>query len=118
MNRPNDDRSSKISRIWKSKIFLDSLFWLFLFLTMVFGIVAKAFYDYIENNESFNLGWDILLRREVLLPIFVSPMVFGGIYSIAKQSPRNFGTFIFAFQNGFFWKTILGRGEQEAAFPQ
>lgn len=119
MNDEQDILPPKINRIWKSRIFLDTLFWISIFLTMIAGMLAKACFDNLQNNERLDLSWDFFLRREILLPVFVSPMVFGGIYGIIRQAPhKNIGTFIFAFQNGFFWKAILGQAEKQPSFEQ
>jgi uncharacterized membrane protein YedE/YeeE len=90
-----------------------------LFLTMVLGMVAKALYDMVVSNEQLpSFGTEILTRKDVMLPLLVSPMVFGAIYGYLRNSPITVITFMFAFQNGFFWKTVFGRLDKPTAFPQ
>ena len=103
---PNVNEGSVDSR----RKILKGLVWAGLFATMVFGMVAKGIYDYLLAGRT--IGSDIFAQKELLtqivLPILVSPMVFGALYGYASGNPMNLGTFIFAFQNGFFWKTIFG----------
>jgi hypothetical protein len=118
MSTDQSNQPTLINRIWRSQNFRDFLFWTAIFLTMVAGIIAKSLYDSLMNNERFELGWDTLLRKEVIIPLLVSPMVFGGIYGLIQQTPKNLGTFVFSFQNGFFWKSILGQIDKPPSFEQ
>lgn len=84
---------------------------------MVVGMVAKAFYDNIVKNERPPaVDWALFLRPEIALPLIVSPIIFGAIYGFLKDNPRNIGALVFAFQNGFFWKTIFGGLEASTPF--
>ena len=83
----------------------DVLFWSGLFVAMILGMLAKTVHDNLEAG----IRMDSILQTDVLLPVLVSPIVFGGIYGMIRETPRNVGTFIFAFQNGFFWKAIFGQ---------
>lgn len=86
----------------------DILFWVGLFVAMLLGMIAKALHD----NLIGGVRMDTLLEKEVIIPVLVSPIIFGGIYGIMRETPRNIGTFIFAFQNGFFWKAIFSQTTQ------
>ena len=102
----------------QSRALRNSLVLLALFLTMILGMVAKALYDLVLRNEAIVWGWSLLLRTDVFLPVIVSPMVFGIIYAHLQNSPRGLPTFIFAFQNGFFWKTIFAGLDKPSSYPQ
>jgi hypothetical protein len=77
------------------------------FLAVVLGMVAKALVDYLDdwNKEVVRMH-----MRNAITAILVSPIVFLGFLNAGNfQSSRQ--TFIvlwlLAFQNGFFWQTVL-----------
>ena len=91
-----------------------------LFLAMLFGMIAKAVVDYLDAPGSKHA-----LRehsRNALVAVLVSPIVFLGFLT-AGQFSVSTQTFIvlwlLAFQNGFFWQTVLKReGERKSASDQ
>ncbi|MBG1269973.1 hypothetical protein [Nostoc sp. WHI] len=81
---------------------------LFQFSCMLLGMCSKAIWDAIENREESK---PIKINSWVLLkPALVSPIVF---ISVLQNSSLEVSTLIlcFAFQNGFFWQTVLGKAE-------
>ena len=77
---------------------------------MLFGMIAKAVVDYLDAPGSKHA-----LRehsRNALVAVLVSPIVFLGFLT-AGQFSASTQTFIvlwlLAFQNGFFWQTVLKR---------
>ena len=86
-------------------------FYVVLFVCVVLGMGAKILFDTIVDQKGLNLKARI---RAGLLPILVSPIVFLGIMQGADAtSAATLTSFIAvactAFQNGFFWHTILDR---------
>jgi len=86
-------------------------FYAVLFVCMVLGMGAKIFFDTLVDQKGLNVKARI---RAGLLPILVSPIVFLGIMQGADAtSAATLTSFIAvactAFQNGFFWHTILDR---------
>jgi hypothetical protein len=78
--------------------------WLFVsgaFLAMLMGMAAKAGYDHFSETHLF--AW-----KNIFLPLMVSPMVFGAVYTVARRSTDPILMLIFSFQNGFFWQAVLG----------
>ncbi len=75
---------------------------------MVLGMLAKAIFDALDEHKP---SWLEHLRHGAMA-IVVSPMVFLGFIT-AGQFSGNSQTFLvlalFAFQNGFFWQTVLTR---------
>lgn len=76
------------------------------FACMILGMFAKVVWDALEtigDNDPVKLNF-----RSLFKPALVSPIVF-----IAVLQTVNNGLSIlflcFAFQNGFFWQTILGK---------
>ncbi len=82
-----------------------ALYWTGIFATMLLGMVFKVIYDLLTRGQNPNFKSDWLL--ELVIPVIISPLVFGGIYNMIAVMPKNPTVFIFAFQNGFFWKTIF-----------
>jgi hypothetical protein len=79
-----------------------------LFIAMILGMLAKAIFDALDEHRP---SWRDHLRHGAMA-IVVSPMVFLGFIT-AGQFSGNSQTFLvlalFAFQNGFFWQTVLTR---------
>lgn len=95
----------------KNQIIGEILLWTGIYLTMILGMIAKSIHDNTKNNISISFEWSMLNTTAVILPLLISPMVFGSLYSFIQRSPKNLGTFIFAFQNGFFWKSVFTQTE-------
>lgn len=87
-------------------VILSQIPWLeiMLYLIMIAGMAAKYLYDAIGkgNNPSIE-------KWQFFRPLLVSPIVFGSIYANLGNSTPSLLLFIFSFQNGFFWQTVLKR---------
>lgn len=86
--------------------FLTQLPWfeIGLYFVMLAGITAKYFFDAIGKGNKIEFQ-----KWQLLKPMLVSPIVFGVVYgSIGESTPLLLNS-IFAFQNGFFWQTVLNR---------
>jgi hypothetical protein len=44
---------------------------------------------------------------QFIAALFVSPLIFNSIYALTNQNPESLGDFLLAYQNGFFWQTVL-----------
>lgn len=79
-----------------------------LFLAMLLGMLAKALFDLLDDTQP---AWREHLRHGAMA-IVISPIVFLGFIT-AGQFNSSSQTFLvlalFAFQNGFFWQTVLKR---------
>lgn len=79
-----------------------------LFIAMLLGMIAKALFDLLDDNKP---SWREHMRHGAMA-IVVSPIVFLGFIT-AGQFNSSSQTFLvlalFAFQNGFFWQTVLKR---------
>jgi hypothetical protein len=83
--------------------------YIWLFTSMVIGMVAKGLYDTINSTEISTIKDHL---RGIVAPILVSPMVFLSLMQYAEVivNQQKFIVLLFlAFQNGFFWKTLLDR---------
>ncbi len=70
---------------------------------MIGGMLAKYLWDATASGSLLSPSLVELLR-----PILVSPIVFGAVWTAAKEQPPNLLVYVAAFQNGFFWQTIFG----------
>jgi hypothetical protein len=88
-----------------------------LFVAMLFGMIAKAAVDLVEEWNKELVVWHL---RNGLVAILVSPIVFLGFLNAGNfnLSQQTFLVLLMlAFQNGFFWQTILKKGELGNAPP-
>jgi len=67
---------------------------------MLVGMGAQGGYAHLTGATAWD--WTTLL-----IPLLVSPMVFGSFLSVIKSEIDVLTGAIMAFQNGFFWKQIL-----------
>ena len=74
---------------------------LLVYLAMILGMVAKTFFDHFTKNLDLHLG-------NFLIPLLVSPLVYGVVFNAAKSAADTVTILIFGFQNGFFWQTVFG----------
>jgi hypothetical protein len=81
-----------------------SLFEFSLYLTMLLGMAAKYLYDAIGENNTLKFQ-----KWQLFKPMLISPIVFGAIYGNTGDEASKYLLLVFAFQNGFFWKTVLDR---------
>lgn len=87
-------------------------FYVWLFGFMILGMMGKIMFDMLI--ETGKIEWKARARAGIL-PLIVSPIVFLGIMNAAdSNAAATVSSFIAlccsAFQNGFFWHTILDRG--------
>ncbi len=87
-----------------------------LFLAMLLGMLAKALFDLLDDTKP---SWREHLRHGAMA-IVISPIVFLGFIT-AGQFNSSSQTFLvlalFAFQNGFFWQTVLKRNPPTPGKP-
>ena len=82
-------------------------FWLYcvgVYFSMVLGMISKALHDSLVNANEIEFV-------HFIVPMTVSPIVFGGILQIIRNPHDKFdllGVVAIGFQNGFFWQDVLG----------
>ncbi len=107
---PSEDKSvSSVKETGSASLSdLGELYWP-LFVAMLLGMLAKAGVDCLDAADSAVM-WQHM--RNAVVALLVSPIVFLGFLS-AGQFSTSTQTFIvlclLAFQNGFFWQTVLKR---------
>ena len=85
----------------------------FLLTCMLLGMIANYWWDHFRSGK----GWDDMLIHEILLPMFISPIVFFGIWSLWPGKEITFALSLIAFQNGFFWQVIFSKAGPVTAAP-
>lgn len=53
-----------------------------------------------------------LASNKTLLALAAAPMVFYGVYASSDQQPDTVAAVLLAYQNGFFWESVLSRLSQ------
>jgi len=87
-----------------------ALYWP-MFLAMVFGMLAKAGADWLDRPSGSSAVSQV---RSLVLALLVSPIVFLGFLNVGQFSVETQAYLVLlllAFQNGFFWQTVLKKSE-------
>jgi len=86
--------------------------YLILFLAICGGMSAKGAFDWMQQDGALGKSY----RRETIRAWLVSPIVFASVLQVGDfsvQTTTKFALFVcWAFQNGFFWQTILVKAGQ------
>jgi hypothetical protein len=86
------------------------------FAVMILGMVCRTLSQAIEqrrvltvaDKSSHPIGID---KWDMIYPFLVSFITFGGLLSQIREQTMGLTMLVFAFQNGFFWQTLIGRLE-------
>ncbi|MFO1039548.1 MAG: hypothetical protein U1E45_22105 [Geminicoccaceae bacterium] len=76
---------------------------------MVLGMFANYFWDLFKAGKQ----WADFRIEEVLLPLFVAPIVFYTIWTLWPGKDIAFTLCLIAFQNGFFWQSLFSRAVEQ-----
>ena len=75
------------------------------------GILFGVLFRHINANEEFKGFFPsvkaALREKEFSLSVLVSPVVFCGIYQVTAENTLASSSLIIAFQNGFFWHSVI-----------
>jgi hypothetical protein len=84
---------------------------LLLFGSMLLGMAARVLSVAIEHRKS-NPGEGLAVDRwDFVYPMLFAVPTFGAVLSQARTEAVGVVEFVLAFQTGFFWQTILKKGE-------
>lgn len=81
--------------------------WICYFIATVVGIFFKAMWDSSDFKS--------LLRFSSIKPLLIAPIVFYGVYATIHTLTDSLLAVLIAFQNGFFWQSILKAEERKYA---
>jgi hypothetical protein len=81
-------------------------------VAMLVGIFASAMWDQLKNAPGDVIDIRLILGRalqsaSLIRASLVSPIVFAAVYAVIKEQPDVVVAHLLAFQNGFFWKSVL-----------
>jgi hypothetical protein len=90
------------------------------FAVMILGMVCRTLSQAIEQRRVLTvadkstqpIGID---KWDMIYPFLVSFITFGGLLSQIREQTMGLTMLVFAFQNGFFWQTLIGRLESTKA---
>lgn len=76
------------------------------------GIYCQFIYSELKSKKSKTVKIGSIFKstfksKSFWMSIFVSPIVLMGVYKGIEEVPDNFLSFVFAFENGFFFNSIL-----------
>ena len=112
-SEPEIDRNAMIPRVrnsevrdeaWKTHLF-NVLKWSCYFVATVAGILFKSLWD--------SSSLKALFKFSNVKPILIAPIVFYGVYATVNTLSDNLLAVLIAFQNGFFWQSILRNEENK-----
>jgi hypothetical protein len=89
----------------------DLFFWVWLFLTMAFGMFVQV----IATNYRSGQRLFLVESSRLLFPLLFSIVVFYPIWGIGASGQKNFFSFYAAFLNGFFWETAVSSAKPPSA---
>lgn len=82
-------------------------------VAMFFGILGNAVWcaaNRVSEDEEvrlLGLVWSALRSVGLIKASLVSPLVFASVYALTKTEPDPVVAHLLAFQNGFFWESVL-----------
>jgi len=84
-------------------------------LTMVAGIVSSLLAERVTSGKETNIWRElkgVFKSTQFILAVVVAPIVFNAFYVSVSEIPRGLPDFMLAYQNGFFWQSVLERVRQ------
>lgn len=80
----------------------------------VVGILSKFIFDRISRRYKTNFsltGAIVNSAKAVVVAMIVSPIIIVGLYGLIEKVEDPILLFLIAYQNGFFFQTVLGKAE-------
>ncbi len=82
-----------------------------LIVVMVAGIVCSHIFEAARSSgptiNVVKVVSEMLTSSRFIMAVVVTPLIFNSIYIAIGVNPQNMGDYLLAFQNGFFWETIM-----------
>jgi hypothetical protein len=50
----------------------------------------------------------MMSSSKFIMALVVSPLIFNSVYLVIGDNPQSIGDYLLAFQNGFFWESVIG----------
>ena len=79
---------------------------------MLLGILSSFIFERSKQAAANGVSvWQnfsaVLSDFRLIAAIFVSPIIFNSVYSLVHQNPEGVSDFLLAYQNGFFWQSVI-----------
>ena len=81
-----------------------------LYFIMLLGMASKYLYDAIGDKKRKKITFN---KWQFIKPFLVSPIIFISVYSLISKTTPDLLIFVFSYQNGFFWQTLLYNAAKE-----
>ncbi|MDX1520524.1 MAG: hypothetical protein R3264_02760 [Anaerolineae bacterium] len=83
-----------------------------LVIVMMGGVVASHIFDVARTSgPTINVISELtkmFSSSRFVMALVVTPLIFNSVYLIIGTNPETIGDYLLAFQNGFFWESVLG----------
>lgn len=85
----------------------------------VMGIVSSFIFERTKQRASEQVSiWEnmgsVFSDFRLIAALFASPLIFNGVYSLVHQNPQGLSDFLLAYQNGFFWQSVIAGATKNA----
>jgi uncharacterized membrane protein YeaQ/YmgE (transglycosylase-associated protein family) len=83
--------------------------------TMIAGILSSLLAERVTSATTIDIRQElkgVLKSGQFLMAVVVAPIVFNAFYASISEAPRGLPDFMLAYQNGFFWQSVLERVRQ------
>ena len=94
------ERSASMSNL----VLLAALMLLGIFSSFIFERSKQASASGVSVWANFSA---VLSDFRLIAAVFVSPIIFNSVYSLVHQNPESVSDFLLAYQNGFFWQSVI-----------
>jgi hypothetical protein len=94
-----------------------------LVVAMLLGVIASYVYQRASNSgDDDNIALGSLFRAmwtnpRFIMALVVSPLVFNGVLVAIADASLTIAHFLLAFQNGFFWETVIAQPLPKSPTP-
>lgn len=82
-----------------------------LIVVMVVGVVCSYIFETAKKaGPTINVPTELakmFSSSRFIMALVVAPLIFNSIYATIGLNPQTLGDYLLAFQNGFFWETIM-----------
>ncbi len=79
---------------------------------MLIGVVCNYVFDRAKKatEDSIDIRDELikmLSNPKFIMAIVIAPLTFNSIYVVIGDNPQTIGDYLLAFQNGFFWQSVI-----------
>ena len=90
---------------------------------MLLGILSSFIFERSKQASANGVSvWEnfsaVFSDFRLIAAVFVSPIIFNSVYSLVNQNPETVSDFLLAYQNGFFWQSVIAGIAGKSASPR